>query len=135
VRSPRSARPPPKADPAAAAAYNTSVFINCPFDDGYRPLFRATVFAVYDCGFNPRCALEVYDSGQVRIEKIMRLAGGRPLPGGTRIAGRFAQFTEELPAIAAAFHLEERELTFKNYANFAAEWLSRRLLEVRDPLA
>ena len=53
-----------------ARSYDTSVFINCPFDRAYRPLFEAVVFAVYDCGFYPRCALEVDDSSQVRIEKI-----------------------------------------------------------------
>lgn len=207
--------------------YDTSVFINCPFDPGYRPLFQATVFAVYDCGFDPRCALEIYDSGQVRIDKIMRLieccrygvhdisrteadainglprfnmplelgiflgaqrfgngrhknksclvmdreryryqkflsdiagqdiwshdgqiskvistvrdwlstaTGGKPLPGGGRIAERFANFSAELPAIATAFHLDPNELTFKNYANFAAEWLLTKLADSRDPL-
>ena len=53
--------------------YETSVFINCPFDPAYRPLFEAVLFAVYDCGFYPRCALEVEDSTQVRIEKITRM--------------------------------------------------------------
>jgi hypothetical protein len=52
------------------ATYDNSVFINCPFDATYRPLFEAVVFAVYDCGFFPRCALEVEDSSQVRIAKI-----------------------------------------------------------------
>ena len=52
------------------AVYDNSVFINCPFDSAYRPLFEAVVFAVYDCGFYPRSALEVEDSSQVRIEKI-----------------------------------------------------------------
>ena len=27
------------------------VFINCPFDAQYQPLFRALLFAVEDCGF------------------------------------------------------------------------------------
>jgi hypothetical protein len=53
--------------------YENSVFINCPFDPEYWPLFEAIVFAVYDCGFFPRCALEVDDSSQVRIEKITRM--------------------------------------------------------------
>lgn len=52
------------------AAYDNSVFLNCPFDPMYRPLFEAVTFAVYDCGFLPRCALEVDDGSQVRIEKI-----------------------------------------------------------------
>ena len=53
--------------------YESSVFINCPFDPAYRPLFEAVLFAVYDCGFHVRCALEVEDSTQVRIEKITRM--------------------------------------------------------------
>jgi hypothetical protein len=52
------------------ATYDNSVFLNCPFDSMYRPLFEAVTFAVYDCGFFPRCALEVDDGSQVRIEKI-----------------------------------------------------------------
>ncbi|PYQ27469.1 MAG: hypothetical protein DMF56_20145 [Acidobacteria bacterium] len=46
------------------------VFINCPFDDHYRPLFEAIVFAVHDCGYVARCSLEVSDASQVRIDKI-----------------------------------------------------------------
>ena len=50
--------------------YNDNVFINCPFDPVYKPLFDAIVFAIYDCGFVPRCALEEDDASQVRIDKI-----------------------------------------------------------------
>lgn len=57
------------------ATYDNSVFINCPFDADYRPLLEAVVFAVYDCGFFPRCALEVDDSSQVRIQKITSIIG------------------------------------------------------------
>jgi hypothetical protein len=49
------------------------VFINCPFDDAYKPIFNAIVFAVNDLGFVPRCALEVDDASEVRLEKIMRI--------------------------------------------------------------
>lgn len=56
-----------------AAAYDFNVFINCPFDDAYRQLFQAIVFAVHDCGYIARCALEVDDASQVRIEKITKL--------------------------------------------------------------
>jgi hypothetical protein len=56
-----------------AADYDKSVFINCPFDDVYIPLFRALIFAVFECGLVPRCAQEVYDAGEVRIEKIARI--------------------------------------------------------------
>jgi hypothetical protein len=52
-----------------------SVFINCPFDQRYRPLFHAAVFTVVDCGFVPRCALEVDDGSAVRIDKVCALIG------------------------------------------------------------
>ena len=53
-----------------ARSYARNVFINCPFDSAYRPLFEAITFAAYDCGFYPRSALEVDDSTEVRIVKI-----------------------------------------------------------------
>lgn len=62
----RSARSEP-------ARYDQNVFINCPFDDTYLPLFRGLIFAVFACGLRPRCAQEVYDAGEVRIEKIARI--------------------------------------------------------------
>lgn len=49
------------------------VFINCPFDDHYKDLFEAIVFSVSDCGFTPRCALEIDDGSQIRIEKIFNI--------------------------------------------------------------
>ncbi|HYC92067.1 MAG TPA: hypothetical protein VEO54_22835 [Thermoanaerobaculia bacterium] len=55
------------------------VFINCPFDRAYRPLLRALLFAIYDCGFRARSALEVEDSGEVRVQKIIRIIGESPL--------------------------------------------------------
>lgn len=48
-----------------------SVFINCPFDDAYRPLFRAACFTVLACGFHPRCALDKSDSGRIRFDAIL----------------------------------------------------------------
>jgi hypothetical protein len=53
--------------------YALSVFINCPFDAAYLKLFRSIVFAVIHCGFRARCAQEIDDSGQVRIDKIFRI--------------------------------------------------------------
>lgn len=50
--------------------YTDNVFINCPFDSAYKPLFDAMVFTVHDCGFIARCALEEEDASQVRIDKI-----------------------------------------------------------------
>jgi hypothetical protein len=53
--------------------YEESVFLNCPFDPEYAPLFRALVFTVMACGFDPRAALEVDDGSEVRIDKIVRI--------------------------------------------------------------
>lgn len=58
--------------------HDRDVFINCPFDRQYRPLQRALLFAVYDCGFRARSALEVEDSGEVRVQKILRIIGESP---------------------------------------------------------
>jgi hypothetical protein len=55
------------------STYSENVFINCPFDQKHKPLFRAMVFAVHDCGFVARCALETEDGGEVRIRKIIQL--------------------------------------------------------------
>lgn len=49
------------------------VFINCPFDEAYRPTFRALIFCIRFCGFAPRSALELDDSGQLRMEKLFSL--------------------------------------------------------------
>lgn len=59
--------------------YDKSVFVNCPFDQDYKPLFEAIVFTVLDCGFQARCALEVEDGGQVRMEKIFHLIANSKL--------------------------------------------------------
>jgi hypothetical protein len=59
--------------PFAPDDYDINVFINCPFDDLYRPLFQATIFVLYDAGYRPRSALESSDGGEVRVDKIMRI--------------------------------------------------------------
>jgi hypothetical protein len=50
---------------------DTSVYINCPFDEGYKPIFDAVVFAVVCCGFMPRSALE---TGTVSTPRMQRIA-------------------------------------------------------------
>jgi hypothetical protein len=52
-----------------------SVFINCPFDDEFRPIFRAVVFTVILSGYHPRCALDSTDGAEVRVSKIAKLIG------------------------------------------------------------
>jgi hypothetical protein len=53
--------------------YEQNVFINCPFDDDYAPLFEAIVFTINDAGFRSKCARERLDSSQVRLQKIVEL--------------------------------------------------------------
>ena len=50
-----------------------SVFINCPFDPFYRPLFERICFTLLCCGYTPRCSLEDLDSGIPRLEKLTRI--------------------------------------------------------------
>jgi hypothetical protein len=50
----------------------TSVFINCPFDDEFAPLFDAIVFAATCCGFLPRSALESGTVAESRLDRIAR---------------------------------------------------------------
>lgn len=57
----------------AVKEYSSNVFINCPFDAAYKDIFHAIVFAVFDCNFRARCALEEEDCGEVRMEKISRI--------------------------------------------------------------
>lgn len=59
--------------PVGNPEYFRNVFINCPFDLEYQPLFRALVFAIEACGYHVRCALEVEDSGEVRANKIIKI--------------------------------------------------------------
>lgn len=56
-----------------AKNYTSNVFINCPFDDEYLELRDALLFAIFDCGFIPRCALEENNGNDVRFDKIKRL--------------------------------------------------------------
>lgn len=51
------------------------VFINCPFDSDYQPIFQALIFTIYACGFRPRSAKEIDDGAQTRIDKLYSLIG------------------------------------------------------------
>lgn len=53
--------------------FSRDVFINCPFDKDYKNLFHAIAFTVMDCGFKFRCALEIEDGTETRIDKIYRI--------------------------------------------------------------
>ena len=53
--------------------YQDNVFVNCPFDSTYEPLFRAVIFTIQHCGFAARCALEEDSTGDIRIQKIIKI--------------------------------------------------------------
>jgi hypothetical protein len=53
--------------------YSHSVFINCPFSPEYKRIFKAILFAVFHCGFRPRCALEESDATENRLLRIERI--------------------------------------------------------------
>jgi hypothetical protein len=65
VATPRTAKP----------AASKAVFINCPFDDGFRPILRAIVFTVIVSGYHPRSALDATDGAEIRLGKIAAMIG------------------------------------------------------------
>jgi hypothetical protein len=57
--------------------FQNSVFINCPFDETYKnDLLKPMLYVLLKNGYNPRLSLEVSDSGQSRIEKIITIIKG-----------------------------------------------------------
>jgi hypothetical protein len=50
-----------------------NIFVNCPFDPEFQPIFRAVLFTTVALGFTPRSALEVEDSSVLRLRKIFEL--------------------------------------------------------------
>jgi len=61
---------PRRRENSASNEFDVGVFINCPFDQAYLKIFHSIVFVVIHCGFRARCAQEIDDGGEVRIEKI-----------------------------------------------------------------
>lgn len=54
-------------------AFERNVFINCPFDEPYKPILRAVLFCLFYLGFEPRIAVERLDGAEPRIEKLIEL--------------------------------------------------------------
>jgi len=75
--------------------WKRAVFANCPFDQDYKDLFSALVFAVHDCGFYVRCALEI-EAGALRFQTICdliracRYGNPRRVPDAVGPGERFA---------------------------------------------
>jgi hypothetical protein len=49
------------------------VFVNCPFDHGYKVLFDAAIFTIVRSGFVARCALERDNAADNRFDKICEI--------------------------------------------------------------
>ena len=54
------------------------VFINCPFDSEYKPIFYAIVYTVVRSGYRARCAMETDNAAQNRLGKIIQIIGECP---------------------------------------------------------
>jgi hypothetical protein len=83
--------------------YENSVFINCPFDADYQPIFRALVFAVQDLGFAVRCALERDDSAENRLQKLYDLIAACKY--GIHDLSRAERHSPDLPRFNMPFEL------------------------------
>ena len=62
----------PNSPAAVQTNRNTSVYINCPFDPDYRPIFDALVFAIVCSGYTPRSALETHTACEPRMTRIAK---------------------------------------------------------------
>jgi hypothetical protein len=109
------------------SAYDDSVFVNVPFDRKYSRLSDAVIFAIYDCGFVARSALEIEDSGQARVEKILDIIeqskfGVHDISrAGIDRNTKLARFN--MPLELGFF--DHRELTFGDYTTLVVGWLGR----------
>ena len=54
-------------------SFNRNVFVNCPFDEDYGLLLQPLLFSIVYLRFTPRIALERLNSGEARINKIIKL--------------------------------------------------------------
>ena len=54
-------------------SFDDCVFVNCPFDAKFKPLLHAILFAIHDCGFVARHALQDVGGKESRLDKITRL--------------------------------------------------------------
>lgn len=55
-------------------SFKKNIFVNCPFDVMYiNDLLKPMIYVIFKNGLSPRLSLEVSDSGQVRLEKIIEI--------------------------------------------------------------
>jgi hypothetical protein len=88
---------------AREANYDDSVFVNCPFDAEFAPIFQAIIFVIYRCGFSPRSALEEDNGLDNRLDKIARIIRGCRL--GIHDISRIELNSNNLPRFNMPFEL------------------------------
>ena len=59
--------------PVLRSRYDRSVFLNCPFDEGYKPILDAIMFSIHDSGFVAEIALNDIGTGKFRLAKIVEM--------------------------------------------------------------
>ena len=96
----------------SSPTYNDSVFINCPFDEDYKPILRAIVYAIYRCGFYPQTALDEDDSTELRLLKIIRKMN-MPFELGIFFGAKF--FGDNSQQRKNALILERQKYTYQQY--------------------
>ena len=83
--------------------FKFNVFINCPFDVEFRPLFEAIYFTIAACSYSPRCALEDTNGLDVRLGKLCNIV--RECPKSVHDLSRTAVNDQGLPRFNMPFEL------------------------------
>jgi hypothetical protein len=58
---------------APAPDFDSSIFINCPFDKAFEPILQAMLFCIVYLNLRPRIARERANAAEVRIDKIVEM--------------------------------------------------------------
>jgi len=96
--------------------FDRHVFINCPFDREYVPIFEAVVF---EHSNDPRIAV-------ARVRDWLRSESeASTMPGGAAIYDRYVRFRGELPEVARELRLDVHNLTFADFSRTIAMWLEQ----------
>lgn len=82
---------------------NIDVFVNCPFDVDYKPLFEAILFTITASAYRVRCALEESNSIDIRLDKLCRLI--RDSGKSVHDLSRVTLNNEKLPRFNMPFEL------------------------------
>lgn len=113
--------------------YNVSVFLNCPFDDGYRPLLHAALFAIRDATLSDLAGQDAkYHGGSAgelikAVRSFLAAKAKLVLPPHTSIRGhtdiveRFERFKAEVEALAKQQRVRLDEI---NSFDYVPDWLT-----------